>query len=208
MEATEYVEIQLLGPIFSTAIGWQGVRRPQLRHTVHGLHHRNDGSRRKEPLVAFSVLRSSPSGRLHNEDGLSNGSDFSTFGKDETAKLPEKTVREHWDTRTHGWHQDGERHCFTSKFQVAGTIWTSKAQRRTAWRVLNELQGPGGEVEISACRREAEDGRHGGFLYKLKHSQHDDDAIEIERCNLERHPRPTSWESEISKTLIVCTTNS
>ena len=65
-------------------------------------------------------------------------------------------------THTHGWHQDGERHCFTSKFQVAGTIWTSKAQRRTAWRVLNELQGPGGEVEISACKREAEDGSHGG----------------------------------------------
>ena len=40
----------------------------------------------------------SPSGRLHNEDGLSNGSDFSTFGKDETTKLPENTMRERWET--------------------------------------------------------------------------------------------------------------
>ena len=160
------------------------------------------------PFPCYVRRLVSPSGRLHNEDGLSNGSDFSTFGKDETAKLPENTGSTGTHTHTHGWHQDGERHCFTSKFQVAGTIWTSKAQRRTAWRVLNELKGPGGEVEISACRREAEDGRHGGFLYKLKHSQHDDDAIEIERCNLERHPRPTGWENEISNTLIVCTTNS
>ena len=62
-----------------------------------------------------------------------------------TAKLPNNTTREHWDTHTHGRHQNGERHCFTRKFQVAVTIWTGKAQRRTAWRVLNELKGPNGD---------------------------------------------------------------
>ena len=46
----------------------------------------------------------SPSGRLHNEDALSDGSYFSTFGKDETVKLPDNTKREHWDT-----HMDGIR---------------------------------------------------------------------------------------------------
>ena len=30
-----------------------------------------------------------PREELHNEDGSSNGSDFATFGTDETAKLPE-----------------------------------------------------------------------------------------------------------------------
>ena len=35
-----------------------------------------------------------PSGRLHNEDGLSNGSDFATFGTDETTKLPDNITRE------------------------------------------------------------------------------------------------------------------
>ena len=87
----------------------------------------------------------SPSGRLHNEDGLSSGSGFSTFGKDETAKLPDNTTTEHWDVRTCGWYQDGERHSFTSKFQMAVTVWFSKAQRRTVWRVLNELMWPGGD---------------------------------------------------------------
>ena len=33
---------------------------------------------------------------------------------------------------------------------------------------------------------------HGNLSYKFKHSQHDDDAIEIERCNLEGHLRPTT----------------
>ena len=79
----------------------------------------------------------SPSGRLHNDDGSSNGSDFATFGTDETAKLPE--------THTCGWHPDGERHCFTNKLQMTVTVWTSKAQRRTAWRVLNELKGSDGD---------------------------------------------------------------
>ena len=31
---------------------------------------------------------------------MSNGSDFSTFGKDQTAKLPKNKTREHWDTHT------------------------------------------------------------------------------------------------------------
>ena len=41
------------------------------------------------------------------------------------------------------------------------------------------------DVEISSCRC-------GDLSYKFKHSQHDDDAIEIERCNLEGHLRPTT----------------
>ena len=49
----------------------------------------------------------SPSGRLHNEDGLSNGSDFSTFGKDESVKPPDNTTREHWDA--HLWMASGWR---------------------------------------------------------------------------------------------------
>ena len=68
------------------------------------------------------------------------------FGEDETTKLPENTTREHWDTHTHTLMdgiQDEERHCFTSKFQMAVTIWTNKAPRRTAWRVLNALEGHG-----------------------------------------------------------------
>ena len=32
----------------------------------------------------------------------------------------------------------------------------------------------------------------GDLSYKLRHSQHDDGAIENEACNLERRPRPTS----------------
>ena len=87
----------------------------------------------------------SPSGRRHNEDGLSNGSDFATFGTDETAELPDNIVRERWETHTCGWLQDGERHCFTNKLQMAVTVWTGKAQRRTAWRVLNELKGSDGD---------------------------------------------------------------
>ena len=81
-----------------------------------------------------------PRGRLHNEDGSSNGSDCATFGVDETAKLPE--------THTCRWHQDGEHHSFTNKFQMAVTVWTSKAQRRTARRVLNELEGSDGDGGI------------------------------------------------------------
>ena len=37
-------------------------------------------------------------------------------------------------------------------------------------------------------------------MYKLKDSQHHNDAIEIERCNLERHLRPTGWENDITNT--------
>ena len=44
-----------------------------------------------------------------------------------------------------GWHQEGDRHCFTCRFQMAVTIWIGKAQRRTAWRVLNELKGSDGD---------------------------------------------------------------
>ena len=85
-------------------------------------------------------LSSSCWGRLLNEDGSGNGSDFATFGTDETAKLPE--------THTCGWHQDGEHHGFTNKFQMVVTVWTSKAQRRTAGHVLNDLKGPGGDEWI------------------------------------------------------------
>ena len=35
----------------------------------------------------------SPSGRIHNEDGLSTGNDFSASGKDQTAKLPDNKTR-------------------------------------------------------------------------------------------------------------------
>ena len=78
--------------------------------------------------------------RLHNEDGWSNGSDSATFGTDETAKL-----LEHTHTHTCGWHLDGEHHCFTNKFLMAVTVWTGKAQRRTAWSVLNEPKGSDGD---------------------------------------------------------------
>ena len=82
---------------------------------------------------------------LHNEDGSSNGSDFATFGTDETTELPDNITRERWETHTCGWYQDGERHCFTNKLQMAVTVWTGRAQRRTAWRVLNELKGSDGD---------------------------------------------------------------
>ena len=56
----------------------------------------------------------SPSGRLHIEDGLNNGSDFSTFGTDETTMIPDNIMRERWETHTYGRHQDGrQRLCFT-----------------------------------------------------------------------------------------------
>ena len=98
------------------------------------------------PLAPCYVCRLFlPSGRLHNEDGLSNGSDSATFGTDETTKLPDNITRERWETHTCGWHQDGERHCFTNKLQMPVTVWTSRAQRRTAWRVLNELKGSDGD---------------------------------------------------------------
>ena len=73
------------------------------------------------PPSPCCVRRSgSPSGRLYNEDGSSNGREY-----------------------TCGWHQDGQRHCFTSKFHMAVTIWTIKAQRHTTWRVWNALKGHG-----------------------------------------------------------------
>ena len=45
------------------------------------------------------------------------------------------------ETHSCGWHQDGEHHCFTNKFQMPVTVWTTKAQRPTAGRVLNVLNG-------------------------------------------------------------------
>ena len=59
--------------------------------------------------------------------------------------LPDNVTRERWETHTCGWHQDEQHHCFTNKFQMAVTVWTSKAQRRTARRVLNDLKGPSGD---------------------------------------------------------------
>ena len=82
-----------------------------------------------------------PSGRLQNEDGWSKGSDFAAFGTDETTMLPDNMTRERSETHTCGWHQDEQHHCFTNKFQMAVAVWTSKAQRRTPWSVLNELKG-------------------------------------------------------------------
>ena len=84
-----------------------------------------------------------PRRRQHNEDGSSNGRDFATFGTDEPTMLPINMTRERWETHTCGWHQDEQRHCFTNRFQMVVTVWTSKAQRRTAWSVLNEPHGDG-----------------------------------------------------------------
>ena len=114
---------------------------------MHGLHHRNDHN--DWPLSPCCVCRLvSPSGRLHNEDGLSNGSGFVTFGADETTKLPDNITRERRETHTCGWHHDGERHCFTNKLQMAVTVWISKAQRSTAWRVLSSFKGSDGDEWI------------------------------------------------------------
>ena len=48
------------------------------------------------------------------------------------------------DAHTCGCHQDGERHCFTNKFQMVVIVWISKAQRRTSGHVLNEFKGLNG----------------------------------------------------------------
>ena len=77
-------------------------------------------------------------------DGLSNGSDSDTFAADETTMLPNNTTKEHLETHTCGCHQDGERHCFTNKFQMVVIVWISKAQRRTSGHVLNEFKGLNG----------------------------------------------------------------
>ena len=57
------------------------------------------------------------------------------MGTDETTIPPDNITRE----------QDGQGHCFTNKLQMDGTVWTCKLQRRTAWRVLNELKALGGD---------------------------------------------------------------
>ena len=44
---------------------------------------------------------------------------------------------------THLSMASGQRHCFTNKLQVAVTVWTSRAQRRTAWLVLKGPDGDG-----------------------------------------------------------------
>ena len=106
----------------------------------------------------------SPSGRLHNEDGLSNGSDFSTFGKDETAKLPDNTTREHWNTHTHthswmasGWrapllHEQVPDRCDNLDWQSAAAHGLACLERGgSCWTHLWRLQLVGASLKtISA----------------------------------------------------------
>eukprot|EP01065_Artemidia_motanka_P029327 TRINITY_DN35467_c0_g1_i1.p1 TRINITY_DN35467_c0_g1~~TRINITY_DN35467_c0_g1_i1.p1 ORF type:complete len:440 (+),score=168.81 TRINITY_DN35467_c0_g1_i1:46-1320(+) len=110
----------------------------------------------------------------NNEGDLSDGSDFPKSGSDAAlAKLLDNSSTDCWDDYTYGWYQNGQHHCYASKFLTTARIWATIAAQCNRWRKQQGVAGRSEFVFGTAVDQLSPDGSSGGLPWPVYAVQKD-----------------------------------